>query len=80
VNGANVLSIVLEFDIATALGPDAGPLVAVVGETVTAGHPVRLERMGRPEIKNFILQDKKFDTVNRDLELRDLYNAEDTST
>jgi len=34
--------------------------------------------MGRPEIKNFILQDKKFDTVNRDLELRDLYNAEDT--
>jgi hypothetical protein len=45
---------------------------------VTAGHPVRLERMGRPEIKNFILQDKKFDTVNRGLELRDLYNAEDT--
>ena len=41
------------------------------------GHPVRLERMGRPEIKNFILQDKKFDPVNRDLELRDLYNAED---
>ena len=33
--------------------------------------------MGRPEIKNFILQDKKFDTVNRDLEIRDLYNAED---
>lgn len=78
VNGANVLSIVLELDVATALGPDAGPLVAVVAETVTAGgHPVRLERMGRPEIKNFILQDKKFDTVNRDLELRDLYNAED---
>jgi hypothetical protein len=77
VNGANVLSIILELDVATVLGPDTGPLVAVVGETVTAGHPVRLERMGRPEIKNFILQDKKFDTVNRDLELRDLYNAED---
>src|SRR4029450_7684869 len=78
VNGANVLSVILELDVATALGPDTGPLVAVVGETVTAGgHPVRLERMGRPEIKNFILQDKKFDTVNRDLELRDLYNAED---
>ena len=41
------------------------------------GHPVRLERMGRPEIKNFILQDKKYDSVNRDLEIRDLYNAED---
>jgi hypothetical protein len=33
--------------------------------------------MGRPEIKNFILQEKKYDTVNRDLEIRDLYNAED---
>jgi hypothetical protein len=78
VNGANVLSIVLELDVATVLGPDTGLLLGVVGETVTAGgHPVRLERMGRPEIKNFILQDKKFDTVNRDLELRDLYNDED---
>ena len=77
VNGANVLSIVLEFDAATALGPDTGPLLAVVGETITVGHPVRLEHMGRPEIKNFLLQDKKFDSVNRDLEIRDLYNAED---
>jgi hypothetical protein len=75
--GANCMSIVVEFDVATVLGPDNGPLLAVVGETLTAGHPVQLERMGRPEIKNFILQDKKFDPVNRDLELRDLYNAED---
>ncbi len=75
--GANCLSIVVEFDIATVLGPDTGPLLGVVGETLTAGHPVRLERMGRPEIKNFLLQDKKFDHVNRDLEIRDLYNAED---
>jgi hypothetical protein len=78
VYGADVLSIVLELDIATVLGPDTGPLLGVVGETVTAGgHPVRLERMGRPEIKNFILQEKKYDPVNRDLEIRDLYNAED---
>lgn len=78
VDGANVLSIVLELDVATVLGPDTGPLLAVVGETVTpGGHPVRLERMGRPEIKNVILQEKKYDTVNRDLEIRDLYNAED---
>jgi hypothetical protein len=68
---------VVEFDVAAVLGPDTGPLLAVVGETLTARHPVRLERMGRPEIKNFILQDKKFDQVNRDMELRDLYNAED---
>ena len=75
--GANCLSIVVELDVATVLGPGAGPLLAVVGETLTSGHPVRLERMGRPEIKNFLLQDKKFDRLNRDLELRDLYNAED---
>jgi hypothetical protein len=75
--GANCLSIVVEFDVAPVLGPGTGPLLAVVGETLASGHPVRLERMGRPEIKNFILQDKKFDPVNRDLELRDLYNAED---
>ena len=33
--------------------------------------------MGRPEIKNVILRTTKFDPVNRDLEIRDLYNAED---
>ncbi len=37
--GANCLSIVVEFDVATVLGPDTGPLLAVVGETLTAGHP-----------------------------------------
>jgi hypothetical protein len=79
VDGADVLSIILELDTTTVLGPDTGPLLGVVGETLTSGgHPVRLERMGRPEIKNFILGDKKFDPVNRDVELRDLYNAEDT--
>jgi hypothetical protein len=77
-DGANVLSIVVEFDVATVLGPDTGPLLGVIGETVTSGgHPVRLERMGRAEIKNVIMQPKKFDPVNRDLEIRDLYNAED---
>jgi hypothetical protein len=77
--GMNVLSIVVELDVATVLGPDTGPLLGVVGETVTSrGHPVRLERMGRAEIKNVIMAPKKFDPVNRDLEIRDLYNAEDT--
>jgi hypothetical protein len=76
--GANCLSILVEFDIAAVLGRGTDPLLAVVGETLTSGHPVRLERMGRPEIKNFILQDRKFDPVNGDLEIRDLYNAEDT--
>ena len=74
--GANVLSIVVEFDVATVLGPDSGPLLAVVGETLTSGHEFRLERMGRAEI-NVIMRPKKFDPVSRDLEIRDLYNAED---
>jgi hypothetical protein len=34
--------------------------------------------MGRPEIKNIVLRTSTFDPVNRDLEIRDLYNAEDT--
>jgi hypothetical protein len=76
--GQNVLSIVVEFDTAVFC-PGSGPLLAAVAETVIAGSPsARLERMGRPEIKNFTLQPQKFDTVNRDLEIRDLYNAEDT--
>jgi hypothetical protein len=50
----------------------------VVGETVVAGKlPVRIERFGRPEIKNVIMSAKEFDPVNRDLEIRDLYNLED---
>jgi hypothetical protein len=47
------LSIVAETDIAAVSGPGFGPLVAVLGETVTSGrHPVRLQLVGRPEIKN----------------------------
>ena len=50
----------------------------MVGETVVAGKlPIRLERVGRPEIKNVILSMKEYDPVNRDLEIRDLYNLED---
>jgi hypothetical protein len=45
---------------------------------VVAGKlPIRLERFGRPEIKNVIMFMKEFDRVNRDLEVRDLYNLED---
>jgi hypothetical protein len=76
-DGQNVLSIVVEAD-TTMFGPGSGPLLAAVAETMTCGEPsARLERMGRPEIKNFIMSPKKYDPVNRDLEVRDLYNAED---
>jgi hypothetical protein len=73
----NVLSIVVEVDAAEMLG-DAGPLFAVVGETATIGSiTVRLERFGRPLIKSVVLGAKNFDTVNHDLDIRDLYNQED---
>jgi hypothetical protein len=76
--GANVLSVVIEVDTRPWLSHGRGPLFGVVGETVVAGKlPIRIERFGRPEIKNHMLQWKGFDQVNRDLELRDLYNLED---
>jgi hypothetical protein len=74
----NVLSVVVEVDCAPLLQESGGPLFAVVGETVVAGKlPIRIERFGRPEIKNVIMFMKEFDQVNRDLEIRDLYNLED---
>ena len=74
----NVLSIVVELDIATLFGADVGPLFAVVGETMIAGPiSVRLERFGRPLMKSVVLGSKDFDNVNRDLDIRDLYNQED---
>ena len=75
---ANVLSIVIEVDRELLLQRGGGPLFGVVGETVVAGKlPIRIDRFGRPEIKNVIMSAKKFDQVNRDMELRDLYNLED---
>jgi hypothetical protein len=76
--GWNVLSIVVEVDCATLLAPGGGHLFAVAAETVAAGKlPIRLERVGRPEVKNLVLSSKDHDPVNRDLEIRDLYNLED---
>jgi Domain of unknown function (DUF4331) len=76
--GLNILSVVVEFDCAAMLGPGRGPVFAVVGETLAVGKlTVRLERVGRPEIKNIIMGMKEFDRVNRDLDVRDLYNSED---
>jgi hypothetical protein len=75
--GFNVLSVVVEAD-CTPLLQSGGALFAVVGETVSGGKlPIRLERVGRPEVKNVILSWKEYDALNRDLEVRDLYNLED---
>jgi hypothetical protein len=74
-DGKNVLTLVVEID--CALLGDAA-LVGVVAETLTRGRfTVRIERVGRPEVKNLMLGPKQFDPVNRDLEIRDLYNMED---
>jgi Domain of unknown function (DUF4331) len=74
----NVLSIVIECEVAAMFAAGDGPLFAVVGETAMASAPtIRLERYGRPDVKNVVLFPKDFDPVNRDLEIRDLYNQED---
>ena len=74
-DGKNVLSLVIEVDVGLLGGAS---LVGVVAETLTRGTVnVRIERVGRPEVKNMMLAPKEFDQVNRDLEIRDLYNMED---
>lgn len=76
--GFNGLGLVVELETRHLPRNGGPPLFAVVGETVVAGKiPIRLERMGRPEIKNHLLSLKQFDQTNRDLEVRDLYNLED---
>ena len=75
-DGKNVLSLIVEVDSAEVLS--GVELVGVVAETLTRGKlNVRIERVGRPEVKNMMLAPKRFDSVNRDLEIRDLYNMED---
>ncbi|MDL9979541.1 DUF4331 family protein [Microbacterium sp. ASV49] len=74
-DGKNVLGITLEID-AALLGGHT--LLAVIGETQTRGvFNVRIERTGRPEVKNLLLAPKQFDQLNRDIEIRDIYNMED---
>jgi hypothetical protein len=58
---------------------DGATLIAAIGETLVTrrGAPIRLERFGRPEIKNVILGNPMRDPRARGVELRDLYNRED---
>jgi hypothetical protein len=75
-DGKNVLSLVVEVD--RAVLPGHAELFGVVAETLTRGRlNVRLERAGRPEVPNLMLAPTQFDPVNRDLEIRDLYNMDD---
>ncbi len=77
-DGWDILGIVVELDVATMLGRVPGTLFAVAAETVTAGKfPVRLDRFGRAFVKGQMLGELGADTVNRDLDLRELWNQED---
>src|SRR5215218_8180488 len=70
-DGQNALGIVVEGDIATLVGAGDASLFGMLAETMTRGSlRIRLERLGRPEIKNFIMLDRAYDTLNRDLEIR----------
>ena len=76
--GWNILGIVVDFDVATMVGAAPGSLFAIAAETVAAGKfPIRLERFGRVFVKNQLLGEFGVDTVNGDLDLRELYNQED---
>jgi Domain of unknown function (DUF4331) len=77
-DGWDILGIVVELDVATMLGGAPGTLFAVAAETVTAGKfPVRLERFGRAFVKGQMLGELGDDTVNSDLDVRELWNQED---
>src|SRR5258707_13646703 len=77
-DGWDILGIVVELDVATMLGRATGTLFAVAAETVTAGQfPGRLDRFGRSFVKGRMLGELGADMVNRDLDLRELWNQED---
>jgi hypothetical protein len=78
-DGLNILALAVEIDARPWLESGRGPLFGVVAETIAAGPlPIRIERFGRPEMKNVILAQKGYDKVNPEMELRDLYNLEDS--
>lgn len=76
----DVLSIVVEVPIAPIVEHFEGvTLVAAIAENIVTrrGKPIRIERLGRPEIKNVIMANPMRDPRAKGVELRDLYNRED---
>jgi Domain of unknown function (DUF4331) len=74
------LTIVVEAPYAPIVEHFSGvTLVGAIAENLIRrkGKPMRVERLGRPEIKNFILQSTAHDPHTKGFELRDLYNRED---
>ena len=76
----DVLSIVVEVPFAPIVERfDGVTLIAAIAENIVTrrGKPLRIERLGRPEIKNFVLANPTRDSQTKSVELRDLYNRED---
>ncbi len=76
----DVLSIVVEAPFAQIIERFNGvTLIGAMAENIVArrGKPIRIERLGRPEIKNLVLQGTARDPRTKGVELRDLYNKED---
>ena len=76
----DVLTIVVEIPSGPIVEKFGGAtLIAAISETVVTrrGKPIRLERVGRPEIKNVLMANPARDPRARGIELRDLYNRED---
>lgn len=80
VQSRDVLSIVVEIPFAPIVKRfDGVTLVGAIAEDIVTrrGKPIRIERLGRPEIKNFVLANTTRDPHTKGVELRDLYNRED---
>lgn len=76
----DVLSIVVEIPFAAIVERfDGVTLIGAIAETLVTrrGKPIRIERVGRPEIKNVIMANPMRDAGTKGVELRDLYNRED---
>jgi Domain of unknown function (DUF4331) len=80
VQSRDVLSIVVEIPFDSMVKSFNGTtLIGAIAEDVVTrrGKPIRIERLGRPEIKNFLLTNPTRDPRTKGFELRDLYNRED---
>ncbi len=75
----DVLSIAIEIPAAPLIDSFGTTLIAALSETIVTrrGKPIRIERVGRPEIKNVLLANTSRDPRTKGIELRDLYNRED---
>ena len=76
----DVLTIAVEVPFAPIVESFGGvTLIGAIAENIVArrGKPIRIERLGRPEIKNFLLSNPMRDSGAKGVELRDLYNKED---